>query len=227
MRRAAWASIAAAAAMLVALPAPGAHAAAYRYWTYWQAAPAGWQFATAGPAFTLPEDGSVEGWRFAVTSEGGTAEAMPSMAPDFEVICGSTSPVPGSKRIALVVDSGVLEHAPSGQSPSPLIAECVVADADATGYQVLRSVAEVRSDNGLICAIAGYPAGECAPVVEALAPENAGQSEAPIVTHASAEATAAPASPAGPTSSGPWATIAVIALAAAGVIALIARRRRG
>ena len=211
------------ATVLLALPCADAHAASYRYWTYWQGTAGAWAFATAGPAFTLPPDGSVEGWRFAVTTQAGTASSQPGTLPAFDALCGGTAPAEGKKRIALVVDSGAQGDGPAGERAPAPVATCVVADADATGYDVLRSVAEVRTDNGLVCSIGGYPARECAPMVD----------DAPAATTAAAPApqsaeTAAAAPPATgtPTSSGPWMTITV-AVVAIGAGTLLWKRRRG
>ena len=118
-----------------------AQAAAYRYWTYWQGTAGDWSFATAGPASLVPEDGSIEGWRFAVTTQAGRAGDAPSAAASFDGICGATPTREGSKRVALVIDSGTAGIAPQGQTPPALVSTCVVVPSDATGYQVLRAVA--------------------------------------------------------------------------------------
>jgi hypothetical protein len=197
--------------------APAAQAIAYRYWTYWQGSPAGWTFATAGPATTVPADGSIEGWRFAVTTQAGRAGDAPAIASDFAAICGSTAPTDGKKRVALVIDPGPAAIAPEGQAPPTAVASCVLAAPDATGYQVLRSVASVRTEGGLICGIAEYPTGECAPVIDdAVAnpatPAPTSPSAAPV-NMAAAASTAMPS----PTKDGagggtPLATIAVAVL---------------
>jgi MYXO-CTERM domain-containing protein len=206
--------------VLVAVPA---RAAAYRYWTYWRA-PAGasaWAFATQGPGTTVPADGDVEGWRFAVSTQAAAPSDAPRAEPDFDAVCGGTPAPAGSKRVALLIDSGVPGIGPTGQQPPASVSTCVVADADATGYEVLRSVVDVRTDAGLICGIAGYPAGECAPV---LSDAEAAALAAPASPVPSAMAT--PQDTAGPTSSGPPAlTVAVLAVVAL-VGLLVLRRRR-
>ena len=120
-----------------------------------------------------------------------------------------------------------------------VLATCVVAEPDASGYEILRSVAEVRTENGLVCAVAGYPTGECAPVLD-------DAEAAAVLAAASAEAALASASPAATvtpvdgmdvdgsdgvaadSSSGgtPLATIAVVALLVIGVGVWIAVSRR-
>jgi hypothetical protein len=176
--------------------APAAEASAYRYWTYWQA-PTGataWAFATQGPATTVPADGSVEGWSFGISTQSGSLDDAPTPTPDFDAICAGT-PVPADgKRVALVIDPGPPGIGPAGQAPPASIAACVTAAADATGYDILRSVAEVRIEGGLVCALGGYPTGECAPVLD--------DAEAQALL-ADADA---PAADAGPTAAAPDAT---------------------
>ncbi len=162
-------AIAAALAAAIAVVVPAAvapavsQAAAYRYWTYWLGSDSGWSFASVGPAFRLPADGTLEGWRYSVSGvEGNRA---PSIAADFDAICGDTLPVDGRKRVAVVVDPGLPADAPAGEQPPGAWAMCVLAEERATGYAVLRAAASVRAERGLICAIGGYPARGCADVV--------------------------------------------------------------
>jgi hypothetical protein len=224
------------AALVIALvPAP-AHAAAYRYWTYWQAAPTSvaWSFATQGPGTAVPADGAVEGWAFGVTTDSASPEDAPASLPDFAAVCGDTPAQPDSKRVALVVDPGPAAIAPAGQTPPAPLATCVVAAPDASGYEILRSVAEVRTDNGLVCAVAGYPAGECAPVLdgaeaaEVLAAASEAANSAVASGSPSASATPVDGSAAGTQSSSgtPLATVGVVALLVIGVVVWIVVSRR-
>lgn len=149
--------------------APAARAeTAYRYWTYWQGNAGSWQFATQGPATSNPADGAVEGWRFAITGAAGSVEGQPSLNPAtaFADLCGSTPPIGGKKRVALIVDPGYASEAPEGEEPISALSTCVVADADASGYDILRSQLPVRVEGGLVCGIGNYPAVECTPVIE-------------------------------------------------------------
>ena len=75
-------------------------------------------------------------------------------------------PQRGNKAVALIVDPGPPQAAPDGQVPPAGLVACVEIADDATGYQVLRSALEVRTEGGLVCGIDGYPSGECAPVVD-------------------------------------------------------------
>ena len=160
-------SAAALTVMACALVTVPAEAAAYRYWTYWQSPTAqSWEFATQGPGTSVPADGSVEGWSFRVSEESGADDAAPATLPDFDALCGGTAAGSDLKRIGLVVDPGAPELAPAGETAIVPLATCVSIDIDATGYDVLRSVMEVRTENGLVCGLGGYPAGECAPVLD-------------------------------------------------------------
>lgn len=142
-------------------PAP-AHATAYRFWSYWTGG-LQWTYSSKGPAFRVPPNDSVEGWRFAVTPESGSASTPPGTASDYAVLCPGRQAAPsGQKRVAVVVDFGAAGIAPSGDTPPADIVECVTAPVNATGLQVLQQVAKLRfHTSGLICGIAGYPTSEC------------------------------------------------------------------
>lgn len=145
-----------------------AQAVSYRYWTYWNGTTQAWTFSQVGPAGNIPKDGAVEGWKFAVSTQSGDDKAQPDFdaTEAFDAICSSTPVQLNKKRVALVIDPGVASDAPAGESPGQLTSICVQAELNATGYNVLRSVTEVRTSNGLICGIGGYPATQCADVVE-------------------------------------------------------------
>ena len=171
--------------MLLALPLAGvvvvstaapAQASTYRYWTYWWGTDTGkphtgWKFAPQGPAFHGLGDQWVLGWRFSTTTTVGGAQ--PRQSPSYAALCPGTSPVAGSVRIALVLDYGTASDAPPGQKPptsASVRLECLVIPMSPapTGLTVLRAAkggVSVRDENGLICALDGYPVGECAPVI--------------------------------------------------------------
>jgi hypothetical protein len=161
-------------AALLATAAP-AEASTYRYWTYWWGGDTGkskpgWTFAKVGPAGHSVQDTWVLGWRFA-TSRSTTGSAPPRQSSDFATLCPTLAPVAGSVRVALVVDYGTTADAPPGQRPpstTSVRVECVRIAGSPKGTDVLRAAkppVTVRSENGLICALDGYPRHECAPVV--------------------------------------------------------------
>lgn len=158
-----------AAALAPVMTATAAQAAAYRYWSYWLGADGQWSFANVGPSSRVPADGTVDGWRFSVSGVAGNDR--PSFAPDFDTVCADTPAQEGRKRVAVIVDPGLAQDAPDGEQPPGAWALCVVVDARASGYDVLRAAASVRVDDGLICSIGGYPARECAVVVDEPTPE--------------------------------------------------------
>lgn len=194
---------------LVGLPvltAPAAEAATYRYWTYWSGERPGgsatWAFSSRGPATDVVKDGTVIGWRFAVTSQAGTTRprasaALATLCPDL------ASVVPDRTRVALVVDYGTAADAPPGQQP-PLAdsvrVECLeLAGSRVTGATVLDAAGiAVRTENGLLCALDSYPRGECAPVVST----GARPTPSPSATR-TRTASAAPSSPGPSRSSAP------------------------
>ncbi len=160
----------AAAAIVVAaslVVAPAGQAAAYRYWTYWSGSGAGWTFSQVGPASSVPRDGGVEGWRFAVSTgvRGQDAEPRLPAGEAFDRFCGDVGPKAGMKRVAVVFDFGDSADAPPGQTAPQARGTCAQVPKGHTGGQVLQQVADFRVEGGLVCAIAGYPAGECAPAV--------------------------------------------------------------
>lgn len=147
----------------ISLSAPHAYAeTGYRYWGYFQA-PSGatsWTPAMTGPSIEV-KDGDVEGWTF-TASAADIPATSPMMDPDFAELCGQTSEVSGKVRVGLVVDFGVGEIAPAGETPREFFSDCVVVPQGSVGLDVLEAVLDVRAaDSGLICGIAGYPAQEC------------------------------------------------------------------
>ncbi|MBC9712523.1 hypothetical protein H9Y04_08050 [Streptomyces sp. TRM66268-LWL] len=150
-------------AVLAVLFAAPAQADAYRYWSFWFKNDQGaWAYATQGPATAKPSDGDVEGFRFAVSEDSADA-AEPRGAADFAAICAGTEKKDGQKRIALVIDFGTGEDAPSGETPPKARTACAQIAEDGTSADALAAVAKpLRYDsNALLCAISGYPKSGC------------------------------------------------------------------
>ncbi|MFD3734268.1 SCO2322 family protein [Streptomyces sp. NPDC058632] len=139
-----------------------AQAAGYRYWSFWDLDGETWTYATQGPSVARPADGDVQGFRFAVSEESGDS-AQPRGAADFADICARTPARDGSKRVALVIDFGTADDAPSGETPPANRTACARVAPDASTAEALASVAEpLRYDtNALLCAIVGYPQRGC------------------------------------------------------------------
>lgn len=196
-----------------ALPAS---AEAFRYWGYYAASGDAWTFADAGSTETVPADGSVEGWRFAVTGE--ASERLPRAAGDFELLCGSTPAEDGSKRVGVVIDYGTADDAPDGDTVPAARGACAVVAEDATGSDVMTAVADLRlGEGGFICGIDGYPAEGCGDAVEGDAPTGEEEPvELELAAGAADDGTVA------------WAPIAlgIGAVAVVGITVVMVSRRR-
>ncbi|MET9427052.1 MULTISPECIES: SCO2322 family protein [unclassified Streptomyces] len=214
------------AVVALSLAAAPAHAADYRYWSFWRSGPgAGWSFATEGPATARPVDGEVNGFRFAVSSDSATS-ATPRHAPDFAAVCGDTPREEGTKRVAVVVDFGTAADAPEGsRPPSPdQRAVCARVPEDATSAEALAAVAKPLrySGDGLLCAISGYPRTGCG---EQVAPDRTARGDVTASARPKPEAKQQDEAEDGGPSLGLVAgAAAVLALGAAAVVQ--ARRRR-
>lgn len=173
------------AAALSALALAPAHAAAYRFWGFYQLTGSAWAFAQKGPEQIIPEEGAVDGWRFAVADEQSTR--FPRAVLTFDQICGSTPAAPsGSKRVGLVVDFGrAADAAAAGTTPPEPKALCAVVAADATSSDVLKAAGELRVEGGMVCAVAGYPATDCGGAVKEVTPE-AAAADSPVTIAAPA-----------------------------------------
>ena len=152
--------------VVVATAGP-ARAAGYRYWSYWYkdrgaAADDRWVYATRGPSQTRPGDGSVQGFRFAVSDDSKDAQ-QPRGSHDFATVCADTPARPDTKRVALVLDFGTAADAPRGERPPKPRTACVRTDTAASTADLLAEVAKpLRYDtNLLLCGIAGYPRTGC------------------------------------------------------------------
>ncbi|MGO1021274.1 SCO2322 family protein [Streptomyces rubiginosohelvolus] len=150
------------AASAVLLGAGSAQAAGYRYWSFWEGNGKNWEYATQGPSLLRPDDGTVQGFRFAVSEDSGDAD-QPRRAPDFGAICADTPAEDGKKRVALVIDPGTSTDAPDGEKPPALRTACAQVAPDASSAEALAAVAKPLryDDSAMLCAISGYPKSGC------------------------------------------------------------------
>ncbi|MFD3491201.1 SCO2322 family protein [Streptomyces sp. NPDC058690] len=209
-------------AVLTVLGAGTAHAAGYRYWSFWEGKGTGWAYATQGPSLVRPDDGTVQGFRFSV-SEDSQDSAKPRRAPDFAAICADTPAKDGTKRVALVIDPGTAADAPDGETPPAPRTACAQVAEDASAAEALASVAKPLrySSEALLCAISGYPASGCGEQVS-----GTGHADTTPQAPASPSASAHPGGDRGGPSAGVLAGVAAVLLL--GVAAVVqARRRRG
>ncbi|MFI6443755.1 SCO2322 family protein [Kitasatospora sp. NPDC050543] len=155
-----------------------AHATGYRYWSFWKWSDGTWAYQQQGPALYVPQDGGVDGWRFAVSPDGGQDAARPGAPGDFATVCAATPARPGGKRVAVVIDFGTPADAPSGEHPPERRTACAAVAAGATSAEVLAAVAPpLRYDTGgMLCAIAGYPRAGCGEALTGPQPSGGGSS---------------------------------------------------
>lgn len=221
---------------LVAWAAPASAATGagtvYQFWGYYQLADGAWTFAQTGPDASAPADGSVEGWRFAIADQ--ADPRFPRATPSFEDVCGGTQAGAGQKRVAVVVDYGREADSTTGEQPPAPRAACAVAPEAATGADVLAVVAEIRLEEGLTCALDGYPATGCGDALPALPPAAAEPDQsvqlaaptgaAPTATDSPTTTAGEPAGEDGSFGAPLW--LALAAAAAVAAIAVLAIRRR-
>ncbi|MEU9618211.1 MULTISPECIES: SCO2322 family protein [unclassified Streptomyces] len=214
-------------AVLAVLGAGTAWADGYRYWSFWEGSGTGWTYATQGPSLVRPDDGAVQGFRFAV-SEDSQDSAQPRRSPGFSEICADTPAEDGSKRVALVIDPGTAADAPAGETPPAPRTACARVAPDASTAEALASVAKpLRYNSGaLLCAISGYPGSGCGEQVSGTGHGTpaAPASGAPDASAADA-ADSADGSGGGPSAGVLVGVGAVLLLGIAAVVQ--ARRRRG
>ncbi|MDX3666406.1 SCO2322 family protein [Streptomyces europaeiscabiei] len=203
-----------------------AHAAAYRYWSFWDRDGSAWTYATQGPSTARPSDGDVQGFRFAVSRDSADA-AQPRGAADFAAICGETAARGGEKRVALVVDFGTAADAPAGETPPAARTACARVPDDASTAEALASVAKpLRYDtNAMLCAIAGYPGKGCGEAVGSDTGADASAGGDARTGDPSSPPAATTAEEDGP-SVGLFAGVGVVAVLGAAAV-WQARRRRG
>ncbi|MFC7221391.1 SCO2322 family protein [Streptomyces polyrhachis] len=204
------------AALLAAVGAGPAHAAGYRYWSFWEREGAAWAYAQQGPGTARPADGDVVGFRFAVSEDSADA-TRPRGGADFAALCADTKPAADRKRVAFVLDFGTRADSADGAVPPKPRTACALVAQDATAADALATVAEPLrfGDNGLLCAIAGYPRTGCGETV----------SEKKPASDKPAEAAPDPAADEGP-SAGLLAGAAALAVLAGATLWQV-RRRRG
>lgn len=176
------------AACLTALTVGPAQAAAYRYWGFYQLTDGAWAFAQKGPDQTVPKDGSVEGWRFAVADEASTR--YPRAVLTFDALCASTPAESGKKRVGRPAE---VDDAATPPEPKAL---CAVVASDATSSAVLAAAGDVRVEKGLVCGVAGYPSSDCGGAVKEVTPE-AKAADQPVTIAAPGATPSAAATPSG------------------------------
>ncbi|MGR4879236.1 SCO2322 family protein [Streptomyces sp. LARHCF249] len=205
--------------VLAVLAAGPALASSYRYWSFWDGAGGTWAYASVGPSTARPADGSVQGFRFAVSKDAAAESARPRAAADFAAICAATPAAEGRKRVALVIDFGEPADAPQGETPPQAEPRTVCAQVapEATAAEALASVAKPLRYNSaaLLCGVSGYPEQGCGEPLP----------DAPAATAAQAPPKQQESDTGGP-SAGLLAGIAAVAALAAAALWQSRRRTR-
>jgi len=225
------------ALLLLAVPswvvgAGAAHAAdGYKYWNYFHVTDGRFVFASTGPSDYVPKDGTVEAYRYGLSS---TAEGIPPRtdATTYTVddICAGSPAKAGQKRVGVLIDYGTAQEAARGETPKEPRAACAVVPSKANGQQVLDAVADVRLDAQLLCGIDGYPVKSCSVTVKD-PPRAARQQTVDFTMPAATEGSSSESSAAersGDDGGGvPWPLLgAVAAVVVIGGGALVLARRR-
>jgi hypothetical protein len=201
----------------------------YKYWNYFHVTAGKYSFAKTGPADYTPKDGSVEAYRYGLSST--AAGVAPRTAPrtyTVDEICeASPAAEAGQKRVGVLIDYGTPAEAARGETPAEPRAACAVVPAKANGQQVLDAVADVRLDKQLLCGIDGYPVKTCSVTVKN---PPAGAKEQRVAFEVPAKPSADDTSPAASDSDGgfSWplaAALAGVVVIGGGAVALSRRNR--
>ena len=218
------------AALLVGGTAGTAHAAdGFKYWNYFHVQNGKYVFAQTGPADFKPADGSVEAYRYGLSSTAaGISPRVPATKYTVDDICAGARAASGQKRVGVLLDYGTPADAANGETPPKPRAACAVVPDAASGQQVLGAVAKVRVEKQLTCGIDGYPVKGCSVTVKN--PPAAG-TEKPVAFQLPAAATAdkKPAAAVDDGGGVPWSLVGVVAalvVIGGGALALTRRGKR-
>jgi hypothetical protein len=218
--------------LFVAAGTGTAHAAdGYKYWNYFHVKGDSFVFATTGPGGYKPANGSVEAYRYGLSS---TASGLPPRTDaktySIDKICAGTKASTGQKRVGVLIDYGTKQDAAAGETPPKPQGRCAVVPASANGQQVLDAVTDVRIEKNLVCGINGYPVTTCSVTVKN-PPKAATAANVSFVMPASAKgATTSPSTTNGESDQGGinWpivVVILVVVLLVAAALLLLRRNR--
>jgi hypothetical protein len=213
---------------VLALGAGTAHAdTGYKYWNYFHVENGKYVFAKTGPSGYTPKNGSVEAYRYGLSS--GTAGLEPRTQPStysFHDICAAAKAPSGEKRVGVLIDYGTAADAPSGETPPKPRAACAVVPTKANGQAALESVAKARVQKDFLCGIDGYPAQGCSVTVKN-APSKVQQSNVDFKLPKASSSSHQSTSSVGHSGTVPWVLIAVIVILVllVGGALLLTRRR--
>ena len=202
----------------------------YKYWNYFHVTDGKYAFATTGPAGYTPKDGSVEAYRYGLSSTAtGIAPRTAATTYTVDDICkASPAAESGEKRVGVLIDYGTPAEAARGETPAAPRAACAVVPSGANGQQVLDAVSDVRLDKQLLCGIDGYPVETCSVTVKH---PPAGTKEQSVAFKVPAQPSADDTSPTTSDSDGGFSWPLAVALGAVVVIGggavALSRRNKG
>lgn len=216
--------------VLVGSTSGTAHAAdGFKYWNYFHVKGGKYAFATTGPSGFKPPNGSVEAYRYGLSS---TAAGLPPRvaATKYTVddLCGDTKAKSGQKRVGVLIDYGTAADAANGATPPKPRGDCAVVPIAANGQQVLDAVAKIRVEKQLVCGIDGYPVQGCSVTVKNPPPAAAQKNVAFSLPPAAKSGNAKPAATVQDDSGVPWTLVGVVAavvVIGGGAFALTRRNR--
>jgi hypothetical protein len=219
--------------LFLALGSGTAHAATgYKYWNYFHVENGKYVFAKTGPSGFVPKNGSVEAYRYGLSSTAnGITPRTGATTYSFDDICAGSKAQTGQKRVGVLLDYGTAKDAASGEKPPKPRAACAVVASNANGQQVLDAVTDVRTEKTLICGIDGYPVKSCSVTVKN-APEATTEQHVAFAMPAASKSSSSSTKPVkGDSEQGggiSWPLVAVIVVVIALVVGgvLLARRNR-
>ncbi|SNC60793.1 hypothetical protein SAMN05445756_0351 [Kytococcus aerolatus] len=162
-RRRAPRALAGALCLLPALAGPALADPAVRYWSTWQVDDGEWAEPAEAPRAAFPGEGSTIGLRYGLVRQGADAGRPPRALPDVATTCAEADPVPGLKRVQVVVDYGRPGESVTPRDTSRPEAEVVCAHVPEvfSTEQVFRAVLDLSEGTEGICSVHGHPEDGC------------------------------------------------------------------
>lgn len=218
------------ASLLIGSTSGTAHAAdGFKYWNYFHVKGGKYAFATTGPSGFKPPNGSVEAYRYGLSSSAaGLTPRVAATTYTIDDLCADTKATSGQKRVGVLIDYGTAADAANGATPPKPRGACAVVPTAASGQQVLDAVADIRVEKQLVCGIDGYPVSGCSVTVKNPPPQ-ASQSNVAFTIPSAAESGGSPAAePENGDGGVPWTLVGVAAavvVIGGGALALTRRNR--
>jgi hypothetical protein len=219
--------------VLVCSTSGTAHADGFKYWNYFHVKGGKYAFATTGPSGFKPPNGSIEAYRYGLSSTAaGLAPRTAATTYTIKDLCEGKKATSGQKRVGVLIDYGTAADAANGTTPPKPRGACAVVPTAATGQQVLGAVAKVRVEKQLVCGIDGYPVQGCSVTVKNPPPAAKQKNVAFSLPAAATSGNAKPAAAASGSSDNgggvPWTLVGVAAavvVIGGGALALTRRNR--